>query len=127
MLDPFYGRHWMLATPFDQNEEVDYDSIPNLVNKAISSGCTGVVGLGVMGEAARLTDRERIIHCGVFCRAAVTAVSLFTGANYALNYRYQFLFLVDSLFYFHKLFYITGKIVGVNFYLFCNLILAIYL
>ena len=59
MLDPFYGMHWMLATPFDQNEEVDYDSIPNLVNKAISSGCTGVVGLGVMGEAARLTDRER--------------------------------------------------------------------
>ena len=53
MLDPFYGMHWMLATPFDQNEEVDYDSIPNLVNKAISSGCTGVVGLGVMGEAAR--------------------------------------------------------------------------
>jgi len=49
----------MLATPFDQNEEVDYDSIPNLVNKAISSGCTGVVGLGVMGEAARLTDKER--------------------------------------------------------------------
>ena len=29
------------------------------MNKAISSGCTGVVGLGVMGEAARLTDRER--------------------------------------------------------------------
>ena len=49
MLDSFYGMHWMLATPFDQNEEVDYDSIPNLVNKAISSGCTGVVGLGVMG------------------------------------------------------------------------------
>ena len=59
MLDSFYGMHWMLATPFNQNEEVDYDSIPNLVNKAISSGCTGVVGLGVMGEAARLTDKER--------------------------------------------------------------------
>ena len=59
MVDSFYGMHWMLATPFHQNEEVDYDSIPNLVQQAISSGCTGVVGLGVMGEAARLTDRER--------------------------------------------------------------------
>ncbi len=59
MVDSFYGMHWMLATPFHQNEEVDYDSIPNLVQKAMSSGCTGVVGLGVMGEAARLTDRER--------------------------------------------------------------------
>jgi 4-hydroxy-tetrahydrodipicolinate synthase len=59
MVDSFYGMHWMLATPFHQNEEVDYDSIPNLVQKAMSSGCTGVVGLGVMGETARLTDRER--------------------------------------------------------------------
>ncbi|MDC0035349.1 dihydrodipicolinate synthase family protein [Chloroflexi bacterium] len=59
MVDSFYGMHWMLATPFHQNEEVDYDSIPNLVQQAISSGCTGVVGLGVMGESARLTDRER--------------------------------------------------------------------
>ncbi|HCE76919.1 MAG TPA: dihydrodipicolinate synthase family protein, partial [Dehalococcoidia bacterium] len=59
MVDSFYGMHWMLATPFHQNEEVDYDSIPNLVQQAISSECTGVVGLGVMGEAARLTDRER--------------------------------------------------------------------
>ena len=59
MPDSFYGMHWMLATPFDQKEEVDYKSIPNLVAEAISSGCTGVVGLGVMGEAARLSDKER--------------------------------------------------------------------
>ena len=59
MPDSFYGMHLMLATPFDQEEEVDYKSIPYLVAEAISSGCTGVVGLGVMGEAARLSDKER--------------------------------------------------------------------
>ena len=59
MVDDFYGMHWMLATPFMENEQVDYESIPNIIKKAKETGCTGVVGLGVMGEVARLTDYER--------------------------------------------------------------------
>ena len=82
MIDSFYGMHWMLATPFNQNEEVDYESIPNLVGKAISSGCTGVVGLGVMGEAARLTDRERTkIAEKIINSAENLPVTLGTTAN----------------------------------------------
>ena len=52
------GVHWMLATPFNEDETVDEESIPNLVGKARESGCEGVVALGVMGEAHRLTDAE---------------------------------------------------------------------
>ena len=52
------GVHWMLATPFNEDETVDEASIPNLVGKARESGCEGVVALGVMGEAHRLTDAE---------------------------------------------------------------------
>ena len=59
MTDTFYGMHWMLATPFFEDEEVDYKSKLNIVSQAKQSGCTGVVGLGVMGESARLTDVER--------------------------------------------------------------------
>ncbi len=59
MTDKFYGMHWMLATPFNSQEEVDYESIKNLLKQAKSVGCTGVVGLGIMGEEARLTDTER--------------------------------------------------------------------
>ena len=44
MSDKFYGMHWMLATPFDSQEQVDYESIKNLMEKAKSAGCTGVVG-----------------------------------------------------------------------------------
>ena len=55
----FTGMHWMLATPFDQAEDLDTDSIPRLVEKAREVGCNGLVVLGVTGEAARLTDRER--------------------------------------------------------------------
>ena len=59
MPDKFYGMHWMLATPFFDNEEIDFKSIPRLVKHARISRCTGIVGLGVMGESARLTDIER--------------------------------------------------------------------
>ena len=59
MRDSFYGMHWMLATPFTDDEQVDEESIPRLVDKAREVGCRGVVALGVTGEAARLTDVER--------------------------------------------------------------------
>ena len=59
MVDKFYGMHWMLATPFFDDEQIDFESIPQLVEHAKKSRCTGIVGLGVMGESARLTDIER--------------------------------------------------------------------
>lgn len=59
MADRFTGVHWMLATPFKEDEEVDLKSIPNLVEKAAETGCQGMVVLGVTGEVARLTDEER--------------------------------------------------------------------
>ena len=61
MRDDFYGMHWMLATPFDADEQVDTASIPRLLGKAREAGCRGVVALGVTGEAARLTDKERTL------------------------------------------------------------------
>jgi 4-hydroxy-tetrahydrodipicolinate synthase len=57
--DRFSGVHWMLATPFDEKEGLDSESISRLVAKAQESGCQGVVALGVTGESARLTDEER--------------------------------------------------------------------
>ena len=59
MADRFSGVHWMLATPFREDEELDLTSIGNLMDKAYQSGCEGVVALGVTGESARLTEEER--------------------------------------------------------------------
>ena len=59
MTKKFSGVHWMLATPFHEDEGIDLGSIANLADKAVSSSCKGMVCLGVTGEAARLTDRER--------------------------------------------------------------------
>ena len=59
MAEKFSGVHWMLATPFHGDESIDHASVANLADKAVSSGCKGMVCLGVTGEASRLTDRER--------------------------------------------------------------------
>ncbi|MQG80769.1 MAG: dihydrodipicolinate synthase family protein [SAR202 cluster bacterium] len=59
MTERFTGVHWMLATPFNDDETIDLASIENLLEEARSSGCEGVVALGVTGEAARMTDQER--------------------------------------------------------------------
>ena len=59
MTDPFGGMHWMLVTPFFENEELDLDSVGPVVEKAAATGCVGVVVLGEMGEWRRLLDHER--------------------------------------------------------------------
>ena len=55
----FDGIHFMMPTPFAADGSVDTTSISRLVEAAASGGCTGVVTLGVMGEAHRLSDYER--------------------------------------------------------------------
>jgi len=50
----------ILPTPFRGRElAVDHGSLTRVVEHALSSGVTGLVALGVLGEAARLTDGER--------------------------------------------------------------------
>jgi len=49
----------ILATPFDAKQQVDDDSLRNLVNFQIEMGAHGLTILGVMGEAAKLTVDER--------------------------------------------------------------------
>lgn len=53
------GIHFMLPTPYRANGEVDVNAYARLVGKAREVGCRGVVCLGVMGEAHRLSDDER--------------------------------------------------------------------
>ena len=81
MADRFSGVHWMLATPFREDEELDLASIGNLMDKAYQSGCEGVVALGVTGESARLTEEERRSVAGeVIANAQGMPVTLGTTA-----------------------------------------------
>ena len=55
----------ILPTPFHPDESVDLDSYARMVERMVALDVSGVTILGVLGEANRLTDRERtaIIEC----------------------------------------------------------------
>ena len=49
----------ILATPFDEARQVDWNSLRKLVNFQIEMGAYGLTILGVLGEAAKLSVDER--------------------------------------------------------------------
>lgn len=57
---PLAAGVWgVLATPFDRDLALDVASLAREVEFFAERGATGLVGLGVFGEAARLTDAEQ--------------------------------------------------------------------
>ncbi|HYC50896.1 MAG TPA: dihydrodipicolinate synthase family protein [Gemmatimonadaceae bacterium] len=57
----------ILATPFNDDESLDLDSLARIVEFNASVGVDGVTVLGLLGESNRLTDEERtdIVGCAV--------------------------------------------------------------
>ena len=62
----FQGSYVALPTPFKKGE-VDYASLERLIEWHIASGTDGLVLAGTTGEAATLTESERIglLQCAV--------------------------------------------------------------
>ncbi len=84
------GIHFMMPTPFDDDGKVDEASIGPLVEMAARAGCRGVVCLGVMGEAPRLSDVERNLMVERVVEAAkghltVTVGTTATGTEVAVQ------------------------------------------
>lgn len=50
-----------LATPFDQDEQIDVPVLKRLVDRSIAGGVDGVVAGGSTGEFASLSSEERIL------------------------------------------------------------------
>ena len=53
------GVHSVLVTPFARDESLDETSLGTLIDYYAAAGVDGVVVLGVLGEADRLSDDER--------------------------------------------------------------------
>ena len=53
------GVHNVSATPFLPDESLDEASLAPLVEFCVATGCDGMLILGVLGEADRLSDAER--------------------------------------------------------------------
>jgi 4-hydroxy-tetrahydrodipicolinate synthase len=49
----------IMVTPFTSDELVDVDSLRSVTRWAVAAGVAGLVPLGIMGEAHKLSDRER--------------------------------------------------------------------
>lgn len=56
----FSGVIPILATPFYDDESLDLESLQRLVKFNVAVGVDGVTVLGLLGEANRLTDAERV-------------------------------------------------------------------
>lgn len=55
------GVYAVLATPFRGGGDVDVPSLRRYVEHFLNAGVSGFTALGVLGEAARLTERERAL------------------------------------------------------------------
>jgi len=53
------GVYSVVPTPFRAGGEIDHDSLGRVTDLMVAAGVQGLTVLGVMGEAARLTERER--------------------------------------------------------------------
>lgn len=79
----FSGSIVALLTPFNHLDEVDYDSLKNLVEYHIKSGSSGIVAVGTTGESATLTVEEhvKVVNKTVEFAAGRIPVIAGTGAN----------------------------------------------
>jgi 4-hydroxy-tetrahydrodipicolinate synthase len=77
----FRGNAPALITPFKKSGEIDYAAYENHVRFQIDNGVSAVVVLGTTGEAATLTNAERIRLIEETVRTVNKRVSVIAGAG----------------------------------------------
>ncbi|GAB2693739.1 4-hydroxy-tetrahydrodipicolinate synthase [Mucilaginibacter koreensis] len=58
-MNKFYGTGVAMVTPFNNDGEVDYNGLRNLINHLIEGGIEYLVSLGTTGESATLSADEK--------------------------------------------------------------------
>ncbi|MCU0869037.1 MAG: dihydrodipicolinate synthase family protein, partial [Burkholderiales bacterium] len=79
----FEGVWPILATPFDADDQVDLASLDRLVRFMVDAGADGVTVTGVLGESARLLDRERVEIVRTAVAAADGRVPVIVGTSHS--------------------------------------------
>ncbi len=79
---PFTGVIPILATPFHANESIDFDSWRRTIEFMLAVGVDGLTVAGVLGEADRLTDHERISLIDAAARVVDGRVPLIAGVSH---------------------------------------------
>jgi 4-hydroxy-tetrahydrodipicolinate synthase len=71
----------VLPTPFTTAGDVDVDSLKSVVDLIVAAGVDGVTALGVTGEVARLTERERALVVGTVVGQVNGRAKVIVGAS----------------------------------------------
>ncbi len=80
---PFSGVIPILATPFDEQENLDLESFERMIRFMAKLGVDGITILGVLGESNRLLDREREDLIRAAVRAADGTLPIIVGASHS--------------------------------------------
>lgn len=73
----------VVVTPFDEAGQVDEASVATLVEFELACGVQGLAVLGLMGEAHRLGETERVRVAEVFLKAVARRVPVVVGTSHA--------------------------------------------
>jgi 4-hydroxy-tetrahydrodipicolinate synthase len=76
------GVHSVLVTPFAPDESLDLASVHSLVDFYVAAGVDGVLVLGVLGEADRLSDAERELLVARAVEATAGRVQVTVGISH---------------------------------------------
>jgi 4-hydroxy-tetrahydrodipicolinate synthase len=77
----FKGIFAIMSTPFDQEGQVDVDSIQTLVEFNIEKGVHGLTILGILGEANKLNEQERETIIGVVIDQVAGRIPVVVGTS----------------------------------------------
>lgn len=77
----------IVPTPFLPDGELDAASIPSLVRFVRATGVDGMTILGVLGEAAKLSDAERSAVIATALEAAAGSIPICVGVSHASTHR----------------------------------------
>lgn len=73
----------ILATPFNDDESLDLDSLSRMIEFMVDLGVDGVTVLGVLGESNRLVDEERAAVVKAAVGAAQKKVPVIVGTSHS--------------------------------------------
>lgn len=68
-----------LATPFNKDFSIDYESLERLIEHVINGGCDYLVVLGTTGETPTLSDAEKVLVTRFVCEKTAERVPLVLG------------------------------------------------
>ena len=77
----FKGSAFALFTPFDENGNVNFDKIKELVDFQIENGTDAIVACGTTGEASTMNDEEHLAAIKAIIDAADKRVPVIAGTG----------------------------------------------